>query len=127
MKPESIIIYSRKSNESIVAKNKAKKENPKAVIIESSNTKVLKEALKGKGTIVHNFDSKLDLRKLKGEKVKTNTKKKADKKAAAPKKEAKAKKPADKKKAAPKKAAKKKPEAKKAPAKKKKTTTKKKK
>ena len=102
MKPNPIIIYSRSSNDSIVAKNKMKKKYPKAVIIESSNTEILKKALKGKGTVVHNLDSKLDLRKLKGEKVETNSKKKSPAKAKkeenkAPKNEVKSeKKPAKK-------------------------------
>lgn len=97
MKPKVIVIYSNKSNQSIVAKNKFRKENPKAVIIESSNTKVLKEELKGKGSIVHNFDSELDLRKLKGEKVKSNSKKTTTKKKSPAKKEATKKKTAEKK------------------------------
>lgn len=104
---KTVIIYKAKNNESLVAKNRCKKKNPKATVIESSNTEVLKEALKGTGTEVYNFDKDLDLRKLKGEKVKANTKKNP-----AAKKKVVAKKPA-KKKVAKKAPAKKKPAAKK--------------
>jgi hypothetical protein len=107
------IIYDRTSPASLVAKNKAKRKNPYARVVESSNKEILKEALEGNVKNIINCDPNLDKRHLKGDSVvdenvavkKAETdKKKADAKKVADKKKADAKKVADKKKADAKKA-----------------------
>lgn len=76
---KTVIVYDRTDTESIVAKNKAKRENPNALIIESSNKEILKETLAGCKVVINCYKN-LDKRHLKGdtvngEKPKENTKK----------------------------------------------------
>ena len=101
-----IVIFNPSNPESLKKKFKHNEKNPRATFIKSTDTKALKAALKGKVANVVNYDDKLDLRKLKGDKVvagkgsKPAAKKKtvAKKKPAAKKKVAAKKKPVAKKK-----------------------------
>ena len=100
-----IVIFDVSNPESLSKKFKHSKKNPRATFIKSSDTKTLKAALKGNVSKVFNYDDKLDLRKLKGDKVVKGNKpvaKKVEKKKPAVKKVEK-KKPAAKKKAVAKK------------------------
>jgi hypothetical protein len=88
MKPKTVIVYDRTNTDSLVKKNKLKRENPRAIIVEVSNKKAVSEATKGIGNIVHNVAGEMDKRQLKGDVVKTTPPKKEK----APKKETKPKK-----------------------------------
>jgi len=70
MKPV-VIIYDKKDPVSLKNKHKAKLENPRAKVLEVSNKKEVSKALKGTGTVVHNFAKSQDKRSLKGEDVKS--------------------------------------------------------
>lgn len=98
---KTVIIYTRRKTDSIIKKNQCLKNNPNAIVIESSHTDVISEALKGNNNQVFNFDEELDERHLKGDKVVSKKpaakKETAPKKKAAPKKKETAKKPAAKK------------------------------
>ncbi len=64
-----IVIFNPSNPESLKKKFKHNEKNPRATFIKSTDTKALKAALKGKVANVVNYDDKLDLRKLKGDKV----------------------------------------------------------
>jgi len=88
MKPKTVIVYDRTNTDSLVKKNKLKRENPRAIIVEVSNKKAVSEATKGIGNIVHNVAGEMDKRQLKGDKVKTSApKKNTPKKETSPKKQ----------------------------------------
>lgn len=64
MSSKIVIVYNRKNSESVKDKFNAKKANPYATIVESSDKEALKKALKGKNKVI-NCDPKLDKRHLK--------------------------------------------------------------
>ena len=74
MKPKIAIIYSKKSNDSLVAKNKVRKENPNALIIESSNKDAVSDILKNDDYKVISCDPKMDARVSTSEKARVKAK-----------------------------------------------------
>lgn len=74
MKAKIAILYSRSSNESIVSKNKLKKQHPNAVVVEKSNKKEISEILDDDRFECISCDKSLNARVKKSEKARLKAK-----------------------------------------------------